>query len=191
MPRALNVDEVGEAFMQTFKQVTILYNYLAFVLNFHNCYKTFHWKTSSVTFYEKLPQTLICPSLLKFHVLFMLLISFSYNEATTFLHKYSCLCFNSSVFHCNFCHLLYSWKNPIVQKIKIIISYIIILKGRLNGRLGFNRVEHCSVLLWFNLSSSLAHKLKFEKASYKHARLLGYGDPHWSALALLTDIRLS
>ncbi len=45
----------------------------------------------------------------------MLLIPFSFNQATIFLYKYSRLQFNKSVFNWTFCQLHYSRKNPIVR----------------------------------------------------------------------------
>ncbi len=79
---------------------------LVFILNFRNCCKIFQCKASLATFQEYSP-------FIKIPNLIMLLISFSFNGAIIFLYKYSCLCFNKSVFNWIFCQCLYSRKNPI------------------------------------------------------------------------------
>ncbi len=56
--------------------------------------------------------------IIKFPNLIIVLIPFSFNQAIIFLYKYSCLCFNNSVFNWTFCQLLYSRKNPIARELE-------------------------------------------------------------------------
>jgi hypothetical protein len=89
--------------------------FLAFVLNFHNRCKTFHSKNFLGHLSRTFPQTFHQSLYIKFPMLITLLISFSFNQATIFLYKYSCLCVNESVLNWTFCQSRYSRKNPIVR----------------------------------------------------------------------------
>ncbi len=95
---------------------------MAFVLNFYNHCKTFHCKNFLSQLSRTLPQTFNRSNFIKFPILITLLISFSLNQGTIFLYKYSCLCFNKSVFNRTFCQLRYSRKNPIVRKLLLCLQ---------------------------------------------------------------------
>ncbi len=108
--------------------------FLAFILNFHNCYKKcFTAKLLWPPFLKKLPQIVICPFLSKFPILITLQISFSFNQAFIFMYKYSCLCFNKSVYNWTFCQLRNSRENPIVRKFLKLFSRFSTLASLLSG----------------------------------------------------------
>ncbi len=80
-----------------------------------------HCKNSSATFLKMLLQTFTQSLNIKFPVLITLLISFSFNQAVHFFYKYSCTCFNKSVFIWTFCQLLYSQKNH-TKNFRLVMS---------------------------------------------------------------------
>jgi hypothetical protein len=66
------------------------------------------------------PQTFNQSLFIKLPILIMLLILFSFNQATIFLYKYSsCLCFNKSVLNWTFCQSCCSRKKLILHYLKM------------------------------------------------------------------------
>ncbi len=88
---------------------TSVVSVLVILLNFCNHCKMSHRKHSSAT----ISRTFSCFKNPHFNNIPNLI---QLQSSHHFLYKYSCLGYNKSVFNWTFCQLLYSQKNPIVQK---------------------------------------------------------------------------
>jgi hypothetical protein len=89
-------------------------HFLAFVLNFRNRCKMFHFKNFLRHLSRMFPQTFNRSIFIKFPFLIMLLISFNFDQGTSFLYKYLCIHFIKSVLKWTFCQSCYSRKSSIV-----------------------------------------------------------------------------